>query len=657
MLSQVWDRLDDLISANSPFQLPSWKWVRLALFVACDILVVSLSYLLAFVLRLDDWSLGSYHQFALKSLPLVVAIHLVFFSVLGLYRQVWRYANIYTAVLVAKSVLLSTTLYVVISFFVDFDKMPPRSLPAIYCIVAVMALTMVRFSWRMLTQYRKSLLSQGTNRCLIYGAGSAGELLARHIEANPKFPFHAVGFIDDDRNQQRRSIHGLKIVGTGQELTRLAKELEISTVLIALHNAPGAVVRSLVAKCQEASVRPLIMPDLATSLSDDVCQPRPIDVKDLLRRAPKAIERQLISEWFAGQSVLVTGAGGSIGSEICRQVVMFNPKRLIMLDVCEFNLYRIEMELRDLRLKEIELIAILGSVTEQRVVHRIMKMHQPTSVLHAAAYKHVPLVEHSPVEGIINNVVGTKVLVEASLALGVKNFLLVSTDKAVRPTNIMGASKRCCEIIVQAMQERSLGQCKFSAVRFGNVLGSSGSVIPRFIEQIQSGRPVTVTHPEMTRYFMLASEAVALVLQSISVANGGEIFVLNMGKPVKILDMAKQLIMLAGKVPGIDVEIIITGARPGEKLYEELILEGCEQKTTHDDVFIATPRHSRGQILLNEVKGLIEAAYKDDEAECRRILKSIIDADSVTVPEPIRTCDLIGVSPTFINASVPMAIN
>jgi FlaA1/EpsC-like NDP-sugar epimerase len=320
---------------------------------------------------------------------------------------------------------------------------------------------------------------------------------------------------------------------------------------------------------------------------------------------------------------LISGAGGSIGSEICRQIASFNPESIILLEFSEYNLYRINMELEDRFSGKTPVIPILGSVINKKLVDEIFTTYKPDCVLHAAAYKHVPIVEKNPISGIRNNIKGTKVLAEASLKHGVQNFILISSDKAVRPVNLMGASKRCCEMLIQAMFYLNQDKCRFSAVRFGNVLGSSGSVIPRFIEQIKKGGPVTVTHPDITRYFMLTSEAVSLVLQAAAFSQGGEIFVLNMGEPVKIYDMACSLIILAGKNPGDDIEITFTGLRSGEKLYEELVLEGTEQTSLHDDIFILKTSISDPQKNIKRIEEILRAAEDNDLTTTINLVKDM----------------------------------
>jgi FlaA1/EpsC-like NDP-sugar epimerase len=392
---------------------------------------------------------------------------------------------------------------------------------------------------------------------------------------------------------------------------------------LAFPSATGKVVREALSRCQAAGVKALIMPDMANALGDEVFQPRPVDIRDLLKRSPKEVDQTEIGAFFSGKTVLVTGAGGSIGSEICRQVLRYGPRHLLVLDASEFSLYQIDEELRPRKGPRTEIHALLGSITDSRFIETVMRRFCPDYVLHAAAYKHVPLVEINPLQGIYNNLEGTRVLAEMAQRFAVKKFLLISTDKAVRPTNVMGATKRCCELLIQTLHGQADSRTAFCAVRFGNVLGSSGSVVPKFLQQIQSGGPVTVTHPDITRYFMLTSEAVGLVLQSITMSRGGETFVLDMGEPVRVADMAHQLIQLAGKTPEKDIEVIYSGLRPGEKLYEELILEGAEERTLHENIFVMRPRAIENGRVRAALDDLLDVTKQGQESSAIKLVKEL----------------------------------
>ena len=599
---------------------------RLAIQVIVDTLVLTFSYAAAYWLRLDSIRDEGYLPILAQSLPLVLVISIAMFKFGGIYRQIWHLAHVQSALTIVKCVVAASMAAWVACLIVNIFPPIPRSVFPIFSMVAIILVGTSRFTYRHISgrKSRSAATQVSRESCIIYGAGVAGDLLARHIAQNPRFPFKPVGFIDDDANKRGRLVHGLRVLGAGRDLGEICKNFDVKTILIAMHSVSGTLVREIVGRCHEYGVKPLIMPELASSLGEEVFRPRSVDIRDLLRRSPKLIEKDVIRSFFDGETVFVSGAGGSIGSEICRQVLEFNPARLVMFDSSEFNLYKIEAELEERAPHgNTQRHYILGSVTDAGLIDRVFDTHRPTIVLHAAAYKHVPIIESNPIQGVSNNVDGTRIVAEAAVRYKTARFLLISTDKAVRPTSIMGATKRCCELVVQAMHSAHRDSTGFCAVRFGNVLGSSGSVVPRFMQQIQAGGPVTVTHPDVTRYFMLVSEAVALVLQAISMSKGGEIFVLDMGEPVKIYDMAKQLIRLAGKEPGRDIDIAVTGLRPGEKLYEELILETSECKQLFGDLYIAVPEPIDSAHVLREVSDLLSLAREGREESCIRMLRQI----------------------------------
>jgi FlaA1/EpsC-like NDP-sugar epimerase len=590
-----------------PFHLRHWKWFRLAIFVTLDAATIAAAWWLAFFLRFDDLRFGGHRINYVNMIPYVVVCSIAMNFIAGIYRQVWRYATLHSALIILRASALGAMGSLFVAYMLE--ERVPRSIFVIYTMVVALLTALFRFFWRGWADLQLAAQTSDRDRCVIYGAGSGGDLLARHIAANPKFPYRLAGFLDDDPNKKNRLIHGHKILGSGKDLKKVCEKYEVKTVILAMPSASGTLIRGVFAQCSESGVKALTMPDMADALGSDAFTPRNIDLKDLLRRAPKATDKESIKRQFGGKVVLVTGAGGSIGSELCRQLMKFQVGKLVILDASELSLYQIDTELRDMGVKGIEIIPVLGSVTDETLINHVFSSLAPDVVFHAAAYKHVPLVEANPVQGILNNVLGTKVVAEASLAHGVERFLLISSDKAVRPTSVMGATKRCAELLIQIYHERARKNFQFSAVRFGNVLGSSGSVVPRFISQIQKGGPITVTHPEVTRYFMLDSEAVGLVLQAAAMASGGEIFVLDMGEPVKIAEMAQHLVQLSGK----KIEIVYTSLRPGEKLYEELILEGIEEGTLHDNIFV---NRNAGKLfapnLLESINRVIQLAQKGD---------------------------------------------
>lgn len=624
-----------LIGLAPPFHLPHWKWTRISILLSLDLSLVALSYWTSFVLRLDTLWPNEFIATISFTLPVVLGVHLFIFVFGGLYRPVWRFATLQSAILIARSTFLGALISLLIIYLMSPEPKLPRSIMIIYWFLSTFSIAVTRFSWRAWNDFQSTLSRTFKPTCLIYGAGKAGDLLARHIAITPKFPYHAVGFIDDDQNKRNRIIHGYKVLGTGDELNKICQQHSVHTIIIAMPSASGKIIREVVTRCQTAKVKPFILPSMADTLGENLFQPRPIDIKDLLKRAPKAIDKEAIRSFLSRKVVLVTGAGGSIGSELCRQILPCQPKALILFDSTEYNLYKIEMELRDIFGTDIPVYPVLGSVTNEANLIHVFKSFNPSIVFHAAAYKHVPILESNPIQGILNNIYGTKLLAELAIAHGVSRFLLISTDKAVNPTSIMGYTKRACELVVQSLYALNPNGCQFCAVRFGNVLGSSGSVVPRFLEQIQNGGPVTVTHPDITRYFMLTSEAVGLVLQSIAISRGGEIFVLNMGEPVKIYEMAKQLITLAGKEPGKDVEIVFTGLRPGEKLYEELIIQDTERHILHDDVHIAIPQKLKYSDILRQINELLSQALVGYEEPCVKLLKALVFSSNTAPKLPL----------------------
>lgn len=485
-----------------------------------------------------------------------------------------------------------------------------------------------KFSWRSWITLVARSQHQHESTVLIYGAGSAGELLVRHLKDDLKSAYKIVGFIDDDKNLRGRLIHGFRVLGSRGNLAKICEKYSVQKVIVAMPSVKGSVLSDIFNRCSQLDVSVLVMPDLTASLQPNRSL-RPINISDLIKRKPKEISKLEISKTYQDKVVMVTGAGGSIGSEICRQIYDYRPKKIILYDQSEFNLYRICEELDEKEPKGVETIPVLGSVVDERSLSLTIGNYRPEIILHAAAYKHVNIVETNPIVGIVNNVVGTLNLVKAAEKFSIKKFVLVSSDKAVLPTNVMGATKRVCELIVRIYQQRSERRVNYCAVRFGNVLGSSGSVVPKFLDQIRQGGPITVTDKEVTRFFMLTSEAVNLVLQASSLSNGGETFILNMGEPVKIYDMAEQLIRLSGLEPGVDIKIAITGLKPGEKLYEELILDGVETASVHEDLFIAKNQELDWDTIDRTISELILLSQNHEHEQAINMLWSLIHKDKV----------------------------
>jgi FlaA1/EpsC-like NDP-sugar epimerase len=551
-----------------------------------DLLLLVAAHLLAYVIRFDG--VVPRNQWANISavLAFFLPVKLLLFHLFGVYRGMWRYTsladllNILKACVVAGFITLGGIL--LLNRFEGFS----RSVFVLDALLTFVFIGGFRISLRLACQTAFCLpffgedagKRQRRKRLLIIGAGDAAEKLTREIKDNKGLPYMVAGFLDDHSAKIGQQIHGIPVLGPIGDLAEYAFKIKAQEILIAIPSANRDQMQRIVELCRGSDLPFKTLPGLGELISDKVSIKaiRDVSVKDLLGRPPVRLELEEIGEILAGKTVLVTGAGGSIGSELCRQIVRFHPSTLILMDAGEENLYQIEMELlhehgfRDY-------VALLGKVQDKGLLESLFSHYRPTVVFHAAAYKHVPMVERNPWEGVYNNIFAAKRLMEVSVRYGVERFILISTDKAVRPTNVMGATKRMTEILMQGFCEmaRVAGAgTRFMAVRFGNVLGSSGSVIPLFRRQIEMGGPVTVTHPDMTRYFMSIEEASQLILQAASMGEGGEIFILEMGTPVRIGQMARDLIRLCGKEPDTEIEIIYTGLRPGEKMYEELITEG-----------------------------------------------------------------------------------
>ncbi|MFP7479738.1 polysaccharide biosynthesis protein [Terribacillus saccharophilus] len=539
---------------------------RLALLVGMDSFIVLFSVYVGYYFLNPYFGIFTSKMLLVSSLTLLITHH-IFSFIYRLYHKVWSYASTGEVIAIIKVVSLSViSAAIVQSIFIG----------NIY--VRVLFLTWLlhicliggsRFSWRLSKDrlIKSNIVKENT---LIVGAGAAGTMLVRHLLKNHDHELQPVAFVDDDLNKQKLDIYGTPVVGVTADIPAIVAKYKIKHIILAIPSLNKHKMQTIYQECSKTDATTKIVPMLEDIITGKVSvqQFRDVQVEDLLGRDPVELDVQSISEKLTGKIVLVTGAGGSIGSEICRQVSKFKPKQLLLLGHGENSIYTIDMELRNTIDKSIEIIPIIADVQDRERIQQVMDVYHPDVVYHAAAHKHVPLMEYNPKEAIKNNVIGTKNVAEAADLANVTTFVLVSTDKAVNPTNVMGSTKRIAEMIIQDIDKRST--TKFVAVRFGNVLGSRGSVIPLFKKQIKAGGPLTVTHPEMTRYFMTIPEASRLVLQAGTLANGGEIFVLDMGKPVKIVDLAKNLIRLSGYTEE-EIGIKFAGIRPGEKMYEELL--------------------------------------------------------------------------------------
>jgi len=572
---------------------------------AHDLLWVLAAVWLAFWLRFNLGEIPSNHLPVLQLLIWVgLPIQAAFFWYFGLYRGIWRFASLPDLLRILQAVLLGAlTTFIVLFIWQRLDGMP-RSVLILYPLILALGLAGPRLLYRWMKDHHLHLHTSERERALLIGAGQAGELLVRDLLKSG--PYEPVGFLDDADRRQGQEIQGVRVIGRISDMEQVIDDMAVNVVLLAIPSASHQVIQSMVNRCQKLSIPCRTLPSVA-DLADgrvEVSRLRQVQIEDLLGRDTVKLDDGGIHQLLAGHCVLVTGAGGSIGSELCRQILSHRPSRLLLLDHGEFNLYTIERELQSMAVEsDCEIEPLLGDIRDVDRMGWIFEHFSPAVVFNAAAYKHVPLVEQNPAEGVKTNVLGTCQLADLAVEAGVQTFIQVSTDKAVNPSNVMGASKRCAEIYCQNLNRRS-EKTAFITTRFGNVLGSAGSVVPLFRKQIEAGGPLTVTHPDITRYFMTIPESVSLILQAATMGNGGEIFVLDMGEPVKIVDLAEQMIRLTGLEPGHDIEIKFTGLRPGEKLYEELFHEAeALQSTSHPKIMLSGSR----EMDWDEMQQMLEA--------------------------------------------------
>ena len=522
---------------------------------------------LAFLMRFDGQVPAPAWASHTAMVPWLVALRACGFMAFGQFRGLWRYASLYDLRNIVLAVLSSTAAFYVVVRWVFSPPLYPRSVYLIDSLLLIVLLGAFRLARR---AWHEARVSAREKTVLVVGAGDAGEMIVRDMLHNPKSEYQPVGFVDDDPMKRGERIHGVPVLGNRAELARIIEKARPDDVLIAMPSAPAAVTQEVVRALQPFHVNINTLPNLREIVSGKVFveQIRKLAIEDLLARPPVGLDPAPVRALIAGRPVMVTGAGGSIGSELCRQVAALGPSVLLLFERYENSLFAVTNELKD-RWPALDIRPVVGDVGDAARLDAVFAAGAPRIVFHAAAHKHVPLMEISPGEAVKNNVFGTQQLVDAACRHGVERFILISTDKAVNPTSVMGVTKRVAELVVQARNGSSPTAC--ATVRFGNVLGSNGSVVPRFLEQIRAGGPVTVTHPGMRRYFMLIPEAVLLVMHAAALARGGEVFVLDMGEQMSVLEMARTLIRLSGFVPDQDIPITFTGPRPGEKLYEELV--------------------------------------------------------------------------------------
>ena len=645
---------------TSKFLLKHWHLIALYV-VIYDFVVVNGAYFLALWLRFDcafSQISKDYLTAWMKFTPIYSLVCFVVFYCLRLYQSMWRFASFNELKRVSVATIITCALHI-LGITVLFKRMPV-SYYFVGCGIQFACVLGIRFAYRFVIlerSKRKKLIRRATaNRVMLIGAGSAGQMILRDIQKAEKLNDWVCCMIDDNRNKWGRYIDGVPIVGGREDILLNVEKYKIEKIYLAIPSASATERRDILNICKETGCELKILPGMYQFVAGNVkaSAMKEVNIEDLLGREPVKVQMDEIFAFLSGKTILVTGGGGSIGSELCRQIARHQPKQLIVFDIYENNAYAIQMELQD-KYPNVNLEVLVGSVRDSRRLNQVFEKYRPDIVYHAAAHKHVPLMEASPCESIKNNAIGTYKTAYAAMMNGCKRFVLVSTDKAVNPTNIMGASKRICEMIVQTFDKKIregkvhelmpihrhcadedgnvyalpaadfAPKTDFVAVRFGNVLGSNGSVIPRFKEQIAQGGPVTVTHPDIIRYFMTIPEAAALVLQAGTYANGGEIFVLDMGSPIKIDTLARNLIRLSGLKPDEDIQISYVGLRPGEKLYEEKLMSEEGLRTTPNQmIHIGSPIPFDEDLFLQQLQLLMEASYNGNDAEIRRIVEIVV---------------------------------
>lgn len=578
-----------------------FRIIRILSLMFIDTLLINLAVILALLLRFEADIPGQYIDAYLSLVPYITIITLVSLYVFRLYHRMWQYASLDELFGILKSVTTSILILVMLIYTIPLSHLP-RSVYILAWLLMLILIGASRLGWRILRELlikESSLIAKNT---LIIGAGDAGEIVIRELLNNTSLNLKPVGIVDDSKSKQYLTLHGIPVLGNRNDIPRIVDKYAIEEIILAIPSAKGKTVREIVAICRQTPAKLRIFQG-TDDLLDRRHRLREIQLEDLLRREPVKMNLEEIALYLNDKTVLVSGAGGSIGSELCRQVCMHGIKKIILLDNNENALFEIDNEIKSI-FSNVIIETELTDIKDKDKLEYSFSHHKPEVVFHAAAHKHVPMMEMHPGEAIKNNIIGTKNISEIADKNGVETFIFISTDKAVNPTSIMGATKRIAEMIIQEINTTS--QTHFAAVRFGNVLGSRGSVIPIFKQQIEKGGPVTVTHPEMTRYFMTIPEAVQLVIQAGAMAEGGEIFVLDMGEPVKILDIANDLINLYNLIPEKDIAIQFTGIRPGEKLYEELFTAKEQMAATHNERIYITHKDNGDLIpILKTIDNLI----------------------------------------------------
>jgi len=595
-----------------------------------DIILIYLGFMFALVVYNDFSIVMIDMKDFTREFPFVLLVYIVTFELFGMYKSLWKFAGIEELLRGGFANFISITIgYIVVMLF-DIGEFSFSLYFIAFFLVSTATIGM-RLSYRLYDFYQSYMQdSSEMRRSLIVGAGAAGVMLVDEIKANKSFEKNVVGFIDDNPKLKGKRIHGIPVLGMTKDVEEVAELYNIDSIVIAIPSLSLKETTKLINQLEKTGCQIKLMPPFYEMVGskDDMVKIRDVKIEDLLGRDPIVLEEDGIKEYVEEKTILVTGGGGSIGSELVRQLHKFHPKRIVIVDIYENNVYELQMELERLYRSKVnmmppEVIALIASVRDKERMDEIFKKYKPQVVFHAAAHKHVPLMEVSPKEAIKNNVFGTYNVALLSDQYKVKKFVLISTDKAVNPTNIMGASKRMAERIVMALNKKS--KTDYVAVRFGNVLGSNGSVIPLFRKQIEDMGPVTVTDPEITRFFMTIPEACQLVIQAGAYAKGGELFVLDMGEPVKIIDLAEKMVRLAGFEPYKEIDIIFTGLRPGEKMYEELLVDYSQvHKTENEKIFIEPKERIKEDDILDQLSSMFESIHTCTDKECVKLAKKIV---------------------------------
>ncbi|MGB7604962.1 MAG: nucleoside-diphosphate sugar epimerase/dehydratase [Lutisporaceae bacterium] len=581
------------------------SYSRKAMLLLTDILLVNLAVFFALYIRFEGTIPANYLDVFIKTHIMITIIKIFINKVFGLYTSLWSYASIDELMKIFYAVSIgSVTEYL---FGLIFHMSMPRSVNVIAFILTLLFITGSRLSYRIVRRFKRTMIPINNSkiRVMVIGAGKAGSIVIREMKVHENISYMPVVVVDDDKAKHRSEIHGVPVRGDKSKIVELVEQYKIQEIIVAIPSASKQELSEVLNICKKTNCTLKTLPGVYELIDKDITikQIRSVSIEDLLEREEVELHIDQISSYIKDEIVLVTGGGGSIGSELCRQIAKFQPKKLLILDIYENNAYELQNELKYIYKDKLDFEVIIASIRDKARIKEIFNKYRPSIVFHAAAHKHVPLMESNEQEAIKNNVFGTLNVAQNASEFGAKKFVLISTDKAVNPINIMGATKRLGEMLIQALDKHS--DTKFVAVRFGNVLGSNGSIIPLFKKQIAQGGPVTVTHPDITRYFMTILEAAQLVIQAGAIAEGGEIFILDMGKSIKIDDLARDLIRLSGYAPDFEIKIEYSGLRPGEKLFEELLMDEEGKKATeHKNIFIGKPIEINYDELLKQIRGL-----------------------------------------------------